>query len=123
MGNNERYQQPKPVKKEIHPVWRGIGCLMMILIPVMAYAAADLVMQMGPEKGWFPYSPEIYNNIQWKFISLPFSLGIVLFTLFFTVFGFVVFSLVYAVIYRVAGPPHYGPTDSPPIRKKKKKRR
>lgn len=28
---------------KIHPVWRGIGCLWLIILPIMAYAAAWLI--------------------------------------------------------------------------------
>ncbi len=36
------------IKKEerpwkIHPIWRGIGCIWLVILPVMAYAAAWLV--------------------------------------------------------------------------------
>jgi hypothetical protein len=123
MGNYERYTPQKDQGPKVHPVWRGIGCLMMILIPVMAYAAADLFMQAAPGLGWFPHTSGIYGDLNLKYITLPVSMGTIIFTLFFTIFGFLLLSFAYAVIYRFTGPPRYGPTDSPPIRKKKKKRR
>lgn len=29
---------------KVHPVWRGIGCLLLILIPVIAFGFADLIL-------------------------------------------------------------------------------
>ena len=123
MGNYDRYTPQETKKNEIHPVWRGIGCLMMILIPVMAWAAADVVMKAAPNWGWFPQTAGIYGDLNLKYITLPVSLGTIIFTLFFTIFGFLLLSFAYAVIYRISGPPRYGPTDSPPIRRKRKRRR
>jgi len=123
MGNYERYTPPKDQGQKVHPVWRGIGCLMMILIPVMAYAAADLLMQAAPGLGWFPRTSGIYGDLNLKYVTLPVSMGTIIFTLFFAVLGFLLLSFAYAMIYRFTGPPRYGPTDSPPLPKKRKRRR
>lgn len=120
----ERQQQQSAARPwKIHPIWRGIGCLMLILIPVMAYAAADVFLQYAPSWGLFPRTAEIYGNINLDFIVLPISLGQALFTVLFMVMGFVLFTTAYAFIYGVAGPPKYGPTDAPPPRRVKKRRR
>jgi len=124
MGKYDRYDKPKikSQQQKMHPVWRGIGCLMLILIPVMAYAAADVFLQAAPGLGLFPRSGDIYRNIDLGYITLPFSMGEAVFTIFFAVLGFVAFSLVYSMVYRVAGPPKYGPTDAPPPKRSKKHR-
>jgi hypothetical protein len=125
MSKYERYDKPRigTKKPKMHPIWRGIGCLMLIIIPIMAYAAADIFLQAAPGLGLFPRSGDIYRNIDLDFVVLPFSVGEAVFTIFFAVFGFVIFSLVYAVVFRVAGPPTYGPTDAPPPKRTKKRRR
>ena len=45
MSKFERFdnfaQIQQPEDKGIHPIWRGIGCLLLILIPIIAFAAAD----------------------------------------------------------------------------------
>ena len=124
MGKYDRYDKPRQSAKQpkMHPIWRGIGCLMLILIPVMAYAAADVFLQAAPGLGLFPRTGDIYRNIDLNFITLPFSIGEALFTIFFAVLGFVAFSLVYSLVYRIAGPPKYGPTDAPPPKRTKRRR-
>jgi hypothetical protein len=141
MGRYDRYEKEQS-KQGIHPVWRGIGCLMLILIPVMAYAAADQFSTIAPNLTIggipvFPYTSSMYGMFypfqQWEFFRqagiLPLLLNfgfipiIALFTILFTVIGFMIFSMIYAIVYRVTGPPKYGPTDAPPLRKSRKKRR
>jgi hypothetical protein len=125
MGKFDRYEA-RQVKQEkvhkIHPVWRGIGCLMIIIIPVMAYAAADVFLQAAPGLGLFPRSSDIYRNIDLGFYVAPISLGMVVFTILFAMVGFLLFSVLYSIVYRMAGPPRYGPTDAPPPKRTKSRR-
>ena len=123
-GKFDRYSKPKSKSKDrrLHPIWRGIGCLMLIIVPVMGYAAADVFLQAAPTMGWIPRSGDIYRNISLGSVVLPFSFGEVVFTILFTVMGFLIFSLVYAFVYRMAGPPQYGPTDAPPPRRTTKRK-
>jgi hypothetical protein len=125
MGKFDRYEA-RQVKQEkvhkIHPVWRGIGCLMIIIIPVMAYAAADVFLQAAPGLGLFPRSSDIYRNIDLEFYIAPISLGMVVFTILFAMVGFLLFSVLYSIVYRMAGPPRYGPTDAPPPKRTKSRR-
>ncbi|MEX2161987.1 MAG: hypothetical protein WD751_08745 [Anaerolineales bacterium] len=30
---------------QLHPIWRGIGCLLIILIPLIAYGLADFLLK------------------------------------------------------------------------------
>jgi hypothetical protein len=44
-------------KKEPHPIWQGIGCLIIIILPVISYVLADLTIKMGLKAHWsfLPY--------------------------------------------------------------------
>jgi len=137
MGKYDRFDKYQETKQQpasaIHPIWRGIGCMMLILIPVVAYAAADTLFVDVYGSGLtvigfnvIPGSGDLYT----VFFSL--SLGNesiritpfhIVFTILFSVVGFLIFSLAYAVIYRLTGPPKYGPTDAPPPRRSGKGRR
>jgi hypothetical protein len=125
MSKYDRYQRTKIKERpwKVHPIWRGIGCLMLILIPIMAYAAASVFLEYAPGWGIFPRTSDIYGNIDLDYFVLPFSLGEAIFTLIFMVMGFVIFSTVYAFVYRISGPPKYGPTDAPPPRRRRQRRR
>jgi len=64
MGRYEQYQRDtRDTEKGVHPVWRGIGFLLMGLVAVMSYAGANLLVEANKTKGWIavPYSIRHYN--------------------------------------------------------------
>jgi hypothetical protein len=44
--------QRREKSRQPHPVWRGIGFLMMILIPLLAFALADVGVNYVKEQGF-----------------------------------------------------------------------
>lgn len=49
------YTPVKPTKKyDIHPVWRGVGFAFIILIPIMAYAAMDILLKENAKRNVMP---------------------------------------------------------------------
>ncbi len=118
MGKYDRFEKAQMTERpwKIHPIWSGIGCMMMIVIPVMAWAAASEFMRIAPTLSWFPQSREMYQNLDLQYFVIPASLGQIVFTVLFIMLGFVILSLAYSFVYRVAGPSKYGPTDAPPPR-------
>lgn len=117
-----------------HPVWRGIGCLIMIIVPVLSYAAASVTMPALREAGLVPYdlmgtprvpdwmwiSPVVAGFFQ-RIIGRPMFSAIMLLTVLYIIFLGGFFSFAYALLYRFVGPPRYGPTDAEPVRKKIRK--
>lgn len=111
----------------IHPVWRGIGFLMMVLVPVMAGAAAVIMKDLGFQLGWpFLYEltgtirlPEVFyaipviRNIAYWISSIANLRAILLFFALFVIVFSGIMSLLYAMIYRLIGPPQYTPLDAP----------
>jgi len=119
-GNRER-----PWK--VHPVWRGIGCIMLLLVPFMSWFTAELVLESNL-KDIFPYEltrvavlpfvhitevDKIILHVNYYFQNTGFMLGQVFLTVIFSFIGFGIVALLYAIIYRFAGPPRYGPFDIP----------
>src|SRR6266508_1558210 len=42
--------------KQTHPIWRGIGCLLIIIITLISISAAKLTIDYGLKNGWtIPY--------------------------------------------------------------------
>lgn len=100
----------------VHPVWRGIGCFMMILIPVMAYAGAVLLVQENYKRGWLPMPRELSRVIFIPMLgSFPNLLAYLLVALVLSLVGFGLFTALYSMIYSMVGPSQYGPLDVPPI--------
>ena len=43
---------PKPRNRGVHPVMRGIGCIMIVIVPILAYGIALLLIDYGIQHGW-----------------------------------------------------------------------
>ncbi len=125
MGRYDRYS-PRAVeeKKGLHPIWRGIGCVMIIVMPVMAYAGAVELVKANYENGWVRMPSELSGRVTLPYIGTIqdlyayLAVGVIL-----LVIGFGVLTILYSIVYSLFGPPKYGPTDAPPPRKVKKRRR
>ena len=96
---------------------------MLVIIPVVAWAAAYEFMSIAPSLDWFPTAREMFVDIDLKVFVLPFSLGQLVFWILFMMLGFVIMTFAYTFVYRIAGPPKYGPTDAPPPKRSKKRRK
>ena len=126
----------RPRNLGVHPVMRGIGCLLMIIVPILAYGIAVLLVNYGFSHGWpippswsgTPTIPPLLLKLQglrpvWDFLLLQNNLTA---NLIFTIAGIIVIggimSIIYGYMYSIFGPPRYGPLDVPPIRGVKVKR-
>ena len=137
MGKYSSYshKQEKPRNVGVHPVMRGIGCIMIILVPILSYGIAVLLVNYGFSHGWpippswfgHPTIPPLLLRLEglrpiWDFLVQQNNLTAVLF---FTVAIIVVIggimSMIYGYMYTFFGPPRYGPMDVPPIRIKVKR--
>lgn len=120
------------VNREVHPVMRGIGCLMMVIVPIISFAASTVIINYLP----IPLPPEIRTAIDlpawvynlngltsvFQYIeSQPLLIAYIIFTVLISVLLFTIMAIVYGFIYKAFGPSQYGPLDEPPIRKKVKK--
>lgn len=121
------YSRRPPIKKspwKIHPVWRGIGCLMLIIIPVMSYAGAILLVQENFKRGWVPVPAEFVKTVTLPRIgSFPHLYATLLTMLLLMFIGFGALMILYAIMYRFLGPSYLGPLDAPPERPPRRKRR
>lgn len=121
MGKFSKYSttvQPKERPWKIHPVWRGIGCLFIILIPIVSYAGSVLLINANLKNRWVPIPREFIGPPGYELLYSQLGVTILL-----SIFGYMVFVIFYSMIYRVVGPPQRGPLDAPPIRRKTVKSR
>lgn len=138
MGKHSSYQrhQARIQRGQVHPVMRGIGCILMAIVPLISYGSAVLLVNYGVGKGW-PIPPNwlgtpTFPSLLWSLAGLRVPLGYLqaqtnlMANLFFAVaiavliFG--ILSTVYGYMFKLLGPPQYGPTDAPPVRGVKLKR-
>ncbi len=135
-GTSSQDQSSLKQQKKTHPIWRGIGCLMVFIIPAISIAAGNLTVNYAISKRWpipvqflgfmhlpdYFYStgglrtifnplstiPNFYANTAATFLYMLVISGII--------------SLVYATVYRMVAPSRYGPTDAPPTKFKATKK-
>jgi hypothetical protein len=121
-----RQRDQRPWK--IHPVWRGIGCALLLLVPIMSWFATSIFLESNRKivLPWeltrvvaIPFThiaeiDQVILPINSYFNATGFVFGQVFFTIIFSFIGFGVIAFLYAILYRVAGPPRYGPFDVPP---------
>ncbi len=140
MGKYQSSVKKRTVEKsrDVHVAWRGIGCLMMLVIPVISIAASVLTVDYGLNNGWtipyqllgYPKYPDwFYSSNGLMTILSPITntkhfYAYAVVSLLYMILLAGVMSVVYAFIYRLIGPSRYGPLDVPPpnIKLKKYKR-
>lgn len=120
----------------IHPIWRGIGCFMIIIIVVMSYAGAKELTDYNERTQKFGLPDQLYDKVYIKYTKYIPALkeddvvndflanikyGYLVFTLIFMFIGFGAFSFVYSALYRVSGPSRYSMLDSPEVRRPRRK--
>jgi hypothetical protein len=141
MGKYSTHTQRDLPKKsrEPHEIWRGFGCLIMILIPIISIAAGsetiswlkDSDMNFIPRQMMgMPRLPDfMYKSSGLLTIFLPITkvenfYAIATASILYMVTLSGIISVVYAAVYSMVAPSRYGPTDAPPpkIRITKKSR-
>ena len=131
MGKYSKFDNKKKVKagNKIHPVWAGIGFLMVIIVPVITWAGATELVNFGQTQHWpvlssFPkfLSPGAFSflpgmNFLAQIANLP---AIFVFFIMMLIIVSGGLSMIYAFVYRIVGPPRYAPDDIPAPRVKTK---
>ena len=113
-------QQQRKMKEErqkIHPIWRGVGFLLMALTPVLGYFAGVVLLDENAKQNWFVIPAGWLASGNDPLLYVKIGLTVVLGLVIFLVFQF--FSV---IILQIFGPPRYGPYDVPSVTYKGKKR-
>ncbi|MBN1305397.1 MAG: hypothetical protein JXA13_13245 [Anaerolineales bacterium] len=133
MGKYQKYQKstPKPRPEEVHPIWRGIGCFIGILVPLLSYGLAVIFIDIALNEGWAgtyiphwmfntPFLPRSITSSRYLYpiffplLKIKHLYGLAIFTILFSIILYGFLSLLYAILYRFIGPSRYSPIDAPP---------
>ena len=120
-------RRPRGPRNQTHAIWRGIGCLLFLIVPVLAWVSAKATVVLALNRGWpLPYqlvgypvvSQELWTvRALWPILSFIRGQQHLYITLVFALAYIVVISALlsfgYALVYRFVGPPRYGPLDLP----------
>jgi hypothetical protein len=120
MNKNTQYtrNQPGPKKSVIHPIWRGIGFVLMLGIPILSFLASQIVLEMNATQNWFPIPQDLI--IPWQD---PMILIKLLLTLAISFVVFAIFMIITFTAFSLFGPSRYVPPDLPPLRVKTRRSR
>lgn len=111
MSNYSLYQKKeKKPKKTIHPIWRGIGCVLLVVIPIISYIAADFFVTNHEDYSWVIMTRELIVN----YPKDPYILEKIFYTAIFVFVLYLILTVITFFIDRFFGPSHYGPYDVPP---------
>ena len=136
MGKYTSYvkKAPRAPRGVVHPVMRGIGCIMIVIVPILAYGISLFAVDYAVNHGWPipptwlqpPTFPPLLLRLQGMQSLLGFLqtqprfIAHLAFTVAITVLIGGVLSIIFGYFYQIFGPPRYGPTDVPPPRVKVK---
>jgi hypothetical protein len=134
MGKYSPKQQTQ-LERGVHPVMRGIGCILIVIVPILAYGIAVLLVNYGVSRGW-PIPPgwlgrPTFHPLLWRLSGVAVVLDFlsrqthltanIIFAITTTVVIGGIMSVIYGYVYTLFGPSRYGPTDEPPPRIKVKR--
>ena len=119
----DRSREDREARTKIHPIWRGVGFAFIVLIPILSYAATDLIIQQNSKSNWFPFPYDlmakpgdfIYNGDPLLYLKI-------ILTIAFMLALYAIFMLITFMVNSAFGSPRYGPYDVPPINAKVRKR-
>lgn len=132
---HSRREPPRRRNVDVHPVMRGIGCIMVVLVPILAYGAAILLVNYAIQQRW-PLPPDWLGRVTihplllqlrnlnplWNLLLQQNNLiANLVFALAITIVVGGIMSILYGYLYSIFGPPRYGPQDAPPMRVKVKR--
>jgi hypothetical protein len=109
--------QIRKPKAEVHPIWRGLGFIYLILAPVLGYYGSLVLLDANKTNKWISIPANFLANGSDPLLFVKIGLTIVLAFLIFFILQFIGMA-----IYSLVGPPRYGPMDVPPITGVRKKK-
>ncbi len=127
MSKYTKYRVKQEEKKGMNPIWRGIGCILIVAVPVLSFGLMVLFVPPIMATGKVPY--QLVGHVQfptWAY-QVAFTADIARFfsninNLWLNIITFFVMamilttvsSLLYSWIYSLVGPARYTALDAPP---------
>jgi hypothetical protein len=104
---------------KVHPIWRGIGCILIILVPILSYIGAVMLVEMNMAESWVPSPAVFMQTVTMPVFNVPVPhlyanlvvAGVLILV------GYAGLMVLYAIIYSIVGPSQLGPLDAEPLRR------
>ncbi len=104
------------LRKQINPVWRGIGCLLILALSVSGYLFAGWFLRANAQNGWIYIPPEVIRPPYISLILPPGLLFQVVVAALFMLLSFGLLSFFYALFF----PKQPGEKDVPTPRRRRR---
>ncbi len=99
-GGSDRPEVPSFSERTRAPAsWGGIGCVLALLLPVMAYGAAWLTLTYNARYHWLIIPPELARSLG----GLPLSGALLVLMVGYGVLFYAFYAAVYALLYGLTG--------------------
>lgn len=115
-------ERERAAKKRMNPVWRGVGCLLLVALAVTGYLFANWFLVANFQNAWIYIPNEALNPPfvpAWLFPYLGGGVMVKLIAgLLFMILGYGVLSVAYAILFPIKP----GETDVAPVRRSRSKK-
>lgn len=122
MGYTREYLTRPQMKKrpwKVHPIWRGIGCIMIVLVPILSYIGAVILVEMNIVESWVPSPAVLMQTVTIPIVNVPVphiyanlvTTGVLV------LISYAGLMVLYALVYSMVGPAKLGPLDAEPVRR------
>ncbi len=102
---------PKPSKLPVHPIWRGIGCILLAVLPIASYFISSLLIDNKDKYSWLVIPEDILLR---NYPKDPMIVVRLLYAVIILVGMIAVLSLSMSLVMRFFAPSKYDPVDIPP---------
>jgi hypothetical protein len=108
---NQMHDKERTKRKEINPVWRGIGCFLILFFSVGGYFFGDWILQQNDANGWFNLPDVLISIPGLPWLPSGFLMNILV-AIVFMVVSFGIMNIAYAFLF----PIRPGKYDHPPLK-------
>lgn len=129
MGSRNRRYTREPSassSRQIHPIWRGVGFGMIVLIPIISYAAMNVLLEQNGTHNWFALPVDMFarpGEFLYRIIPDPLLYIKITFFVAFVAIFFAIFTLFSFMVSSAFGPSKKDdPFYVPPLRRRVKRR-
>jgi hypothetical protein len=101
-----------------HPIWGGIGCLIIVVLGIMGYFLSGLLIETITANEWIQIPEEVLSSSVGQFFLEGVFLQILM-TIIIMIGGYTIISVFYAFLF----PPQLGEKDAPPMYRRRRQRK
>ncbi|HOE02441.1 MAG TPA: hypothetical protein PKZ26_00675 [Anaerolineaceae bacterium] len=102
---------PKPTKLPAHPIWRGVGCILIVVLPLISYYLTSFLIDNKEKYPWLVIPEDLIIK---QYMKDPLIIVRLVYALVFLIALVAFLSLLVSIVLRLFLPSKYEPVDVPP---------